>query len=221
MAKERRPALSAGFTLLEMIAAMAMIAVVAGSLYAAMHMSFFAKKQSEAILAPLRAADALFESMSRDLQCSLPPRGILAGPFLGQADSMSFFTRMINTRDAAPGIAGVEYLVLQDQEREFETFLARNVRINLLSLEEEEPFEERLAYGVSSMEIRYFDGSAWLDSWDSTTMGDILPAAVDVSVEIDVKVQGKDDEPFSFRRVFLLACHAPVSEETLQGAVSP
>ena len=202
-----------GFTLLEMIAAMSMIAVLAGSLYTAMYTGFRAKKQSEAALAPLRAADAVFEAMGRDFQCAMPPRGILAGAFLGQPDSVSFFTRMSNTRDAAPGIAGVEYILIEEEEGEYETFLARNVRVNLLALEEEEPYEERLAFGVTSLGISYFDGSTWLETWDSTTMGDILPVAVEVSVEIEVALPGREDEKFSFRRIFLLACHAPAPEE--------
>ena len=207
-----------GFSLIEMLAAMSMMALLAGSLYSAMNIGFKAKKKSEEAIAPLRAADIAFNIMGRDLQSALPPRGILAGPFIGDADSISFFTRPVNTQDAAPGIAGVEYLLTADQEDEGrENLLMRNVRLNLLSLEEVEPYEEQLAYGVSSMEIQYFDGTVWLDAWDSTTVGDVLPTAVDVSLTIKFSISENGEQTHTYRRIFLLTCKSSTNEQVVSG----
>jgi general secretion pathway protein J len=207
-----------GFSLIEMLAAMSMIALLAGSLYAAMNMGFKAKKKSEEAIAPLRAADIAFNIMGRDLQSALPPRGILAGPFIGETDSVSFFTRPVNTQDAAPGIVGVEYLLAADQDDEKrENLLIRNVRLNLLSLEEVEPYEEQLAYGVSSMEIKYFDGTVWLDAWDSTTVGDVLPTAVDVSLNINFSVSENHEQTHTYRRMFILTCKSSTNEQVVSG----
>jgi len=208
-----------GFTLLEMLAAMAMIAIVAGFLYTSLNTGFKAKKQTERILAPMKAAALAFSIMGCDLQSALPPRGILAGPFLGQSDTMSFFTRPVNTQDSAVGIVGVEYVLTSDEEKENnQVVLLRNIRVNLLSLEEPEPFEERLAYGISAFEIKYFDGTVWLDAWDSTTVGDILPVAVDVCLEMKIAISETEEEIHSFRRVFLLPCKEPLTGKILSDA---
>jgi len=198
--------LSAGFTLLEMLAAMAMAGVLAGAMYASLTIGFGARRNSEKALLPVRAASIAFNIIGRDLASALPPRGILAGPFLGEEDRMSFFTRLANTPDAAPGIAAVEYFLIPGENGEAADIF-RSMRINLLSLEETEPVEEKVSYGVNSLSFSYFDGIAWFDAWDSTTQGDVLPYAVDVSMELNFPtgVQG-EEEQHAFRRIFLLTC---------------
>lgn len=202
-----------GFTLLEMLAAMAMMAVLAGSLYAALNAGFRAKKHSEAALEPVRAAGIAFDIIGRDVSCIPPPRGILAGPFTGDAVSMAFFTRLMSTPDAAPGIAAVGYQLVPHGEGS-DSVLIRYVTVNLLSPEQTEPFEEKLCYGVKSVEIRYFDGTQWLEVWDSTAMGDVLPVALEISVEKSL-IQDTESSRNAERitRVFILPCAVPATGE--------
>jgi len=207
----RRPA----FTLLEMLVATAMIAVLAGSLYASMRVAFAARRTGEAALAPITEAQAVFESIGRDLACAPPPRGILAGPFVGTddddpatgapADTVDFFTRPISTPGAAPGIVRVAYGLTADGETKAVT---RRITVNLLAPEQQEPSEEVLCSNVTALNLRYFDGSDWYDRWDSTAAGDSLPLAV----EVVLRVASEGNRQEEFREVFVLPCQGPGEE---------
>ena len=214
------------FTLLEMLVAMAMIAVLAGSLYASMRIGFSARERSEAAIEPVRAVGVAFESLGRDFACAPPPRGILAGAFTGTdaeddatglpSDSVTFSTRAASGIGAAPGIIGVEY-ALGEAPDATGLALVRRVTVNLLAPEAEEPAEEVLCRGVVSLDLRYFDGTDWLDAWDSTTAGDILPLAVEAVLGFPPAEEGAQEGPRN-RRVFVLPCHAAAEEATVTEA---
>jgi len=198
-----------GFTLLEMLVAMAMIAVLAGSLYATMRIACAARTTSEGALAPATAAEAFFDALGRDLACALPPVGILAGLFTGvdgdddatgaASDTVEFSTRPISTPGTAAGIIRVAYSLASDGDARQ---VRRQITSNLLAPEQEQPQEELLCRQVTALNFRYFDGSQWFDVWDSTAAGDILPLAVEVV--IGLTVGGQEEE--QFRRVFVLPC---------------
>ena len=58
--------------------------------------------------------------------------------------------------------------------------LVRTVERNLLATLPETPPEEPLLSGVSSMEVEFYDGQSWKDSWEVTTEDQTLPQAVRV-----------------------------------------
>jgi len=222
----RRPA----FTLVEVILAMAVMLLLAGSLYAAMHAGFRARARAETLLAPFDAASAALDAMDRDFQCAPPPRGILAGVFVGtdgqdaasgeDADSVAFYTRPPASVDAAPGIVRVEY-ALRPADAGNDAALVRYVTVNLLAPEVVEPAEEVLCPKAVSLNFRYYDGADWLDSWDSTTAGDSLPLAVEAVVGVAAAENAADAGDSSIRRfarVTILPCRqAPSAGITVGG----
>ena len=201
-----------------------MTAVLAGSLYASLRIGFRAREHSEAVLAPVRAAGTAFDIIGRDIQCTPAPRGILAGPFIGldaknttsegDADSLTFFTRPMSTADAAPGIVGIGYALLAAEDGSG-LALVRNITVNLLAPEASEPSEEILCRYVTSLNLRYLDGTTWLDAWDSTTHDNTLPLAVEVTIEIGGP-SNKNVAPAirRFRQVVVLPCYTPASTGT-------
>ena len=227
MRRHRR--LSPGFTLLEMMLAMAMIAVLAGSLYASLRIGFRAREHAEAALRPVRAADIALDLLGRDLQCIPPPRGILAGAFTGQdtrdtasgrdTDSLTFFTRAMSTADAAPGIIGVQYALIAAGDGG-DPSLVRSVTVNLLAPEQPAPLEEVVCRHATSFNVRYFDGTAWLDTWDSTAHGDTLPLSVEIIIEIASPAANRS-EPVGhrYRQVVALPCYAGSQATTADTAV--
>jgi len=61
------------FTLLELIVAIALMDVIAVSLYASMHIGFTAKKNTQAAMIPFRSVLPVFETIRNDLICAMPP----------------------------------------------------------------------------------------------------------------------------------------------------
>lgn len=197
-----------GFTLLELLAALVLASVLTGSLFAALQIGLLARRTGREALEPDRLYGLVFEALGRDLQCAPPPRGILAGPFSGGASEVTFFTRPMRTPGNARGIVRVSY-ALDDGEGAGGAVLLRRLTENLLALEEPEPQEEMLARGVESLSFLYFDGLGWLDDWDSVTMADTLPRAVEITLRL--RGQGRPGMEPAFhehRRVIVI----PASE---------
>src|SRR5271154_2888190 len=78
-----RKAKTRGFTLLELVIAMAIVAIIAASLYAAMRVGFRAATSAQTAIEPSRTAALTMELVRTDLENALPPTGLLAGTFEG------------------------------------------------------------------------------------------------------------------------------------------
>src|ERR1051325_10143787 len=80
---KRAPSQS-GFTLLELILAMAMMSMLAVSLYGTLRVAFKARDSAKSGIAPMRSANVALDLLGEDLESALPPTGLLAGAFLAQ-----------------------------------------------------------------------------------------------------------------------------------------
>ena len=98
-----------------------------------------------------------------------------------------------------------------------EQCLVRRVITNLLAQVEPQPYEEVLCRNVRSLNFRYFDGLTWQDSWDSTTLDNNIPSAVEVTVELERSVGGRR-VVMQFPRVFLVSCSTLSPTNNLQNA---
>ena len=194
---------SGAFTLLEVILALGIMSVVAVALFTSLHVAFKSKRVAEATLEPVRAGETVMELVRGDLELALPPRGVLAGPFVGRDwragsggddDDVTFFTMA----DAPPGaltfgdIKRVQLAVVTLQGTG-ERVLARRVLGNLLSPVVVDPDDEILCRGVASFNLRYYDGTQWWTTWDSTTENDSLPVAVEVTIELEPAARRAND----------------------------
>jgi len=131
-------------------------------------------------------------------------------------------------RQTGGDIQQVEFLLVRDEESA-DLALVRNVTKNLLAQTTPEPMQQVICRHVLSFNVRYFDGSEWLESWDSTQQEDAVPTAVEVTLEVRcveseetsspesrnvLKVlDARDERSRRFTSVFLLPCVAPPSEE--------
>jgi prepilin-type N-terminal cleavage/methylation domain-containing protein len=232
-----------GFTLLELLVAMSLMVVVASCLYTALYTGFRAYRSAQAAVNPTSTAINVIELLKQDIRGVLPPGGTLAGAFIGtdsaglkgvDTDSLEFYTTHVYVDDTqltgsttntplVGGIGKIGLLLEEDSETKDGTYLLlRQVTTDLLAPKEMEPQEQILCRSVASLNFRYFDGSNWLDEWDSTADANSLPLAV----EIDLEVAHRDkhnQEPQKRRLVqsFALPCKsAPAESSTTSGTSS-
>ena len=88
-----------GFTLLEVLIAIAMVAVITGALYSALYIGFRAQRSATTAVEPARTAALTLQLMAQDLEGALSPTGILSGSFIGTdaqgldgADGLAFYS---------------------------------------------------------------------------------------------------------------------------------
>lgn len=98
-----------------------------------------------------------------------------------------------------------------------EQCLVRRVTTNLLAQVAVEPYEEVLCRNVRSLNIRYYDGLAWQDSWDSTLLENNIPTAVEVMLELERPGTDGQVRVIQFPRVYLLSC-STLSAASVSGA---
>jgi hypothetical protein len=135
------------------------------------------------------------------------------------ADSLEFYTTHIyaNDEQLAGGLGRIELLLEEDADAGDGSYrLIRRAATNLLAPKEVEPEEEVLCRSVVSLNLRYFDGSVWLDEWDSTADANSLPLAVEIDIQIahDGKNGGTEPQKRRLVQSFALPCEAAAQEES-------
>ncbi len=191
IARRRR---QTGFTLLELILATMLIALLAASLYASMRIGIKAGDRALAAVDPTRRLVQAMDLVVQDLSAAIVPNGMLAGPFVGQnnndgagrdSDTLSFYSIAAAGKVLAStgDIRKVE-LACQPSPTGRDQDLLRGLTTNLLAPQVPDPQMETLCRHVVSFNLRYFDGASWQDNWDSNALGNVLPAAVEVTLAV-------------------------------------
>jgi hypothetical protein len=176
-----------------MIVATAIMAVLAGSLYATLHTAFGARRSATTAVEETRLADLALAFFRADLEAAVVPRGILAGGFLGEpsTDASGRPADALLLHATAPGgttaegvgdLRMIEFTCEPSDDGDG-LALVRRVTANLLAPTTPEPETEVLCRGIFAFSLRYFDGVEWLETWDSTMQDDQLPAAVEVTLQ--------------------------------------
>lgn len=215
-----------GFTLIELVLAMGMVAILAVSLYASLKVAFDDQATATAAVEPSRTADIAMQFIRQDLQNALPPHDpsmfevppylYLAGAFQGQSsggasgsDADLIFFSTSDAKQHAYGngeIKRIELTTTSDANQK--TCLVRRCTANLTVQTSPPPFDEEvLCRGIDSFGLRYFDGTNWNDYWDSTQMTpNELPVAVEVTLTLDRTPKGQSAKQLiRFVRIFQIA----------------
>jgi type II secretion system protein J len=191
-----------GFTLLEVILAMLLATMLAVSMYGAMHVAFGARKTALTASDPIRDVSIAADLLRRDLESVPPPTGILAGPFQGQHqsgaagsdnDTLTFYTigadpgasLAQNAQQDNPMAEGIRKIDLGIRTDVQPPVLVRHITRNLLPSQDPNVEEEVLARDVRGLTLQYYDGQNWQTDWDSTVVGDVLPVAVAITIELN------------------------------------
>jgi len=215
----RRPV--QGFTLLEMLVAIALMALVAGSLYGGLFIGFKAHRATTESLQPIRSASLTLDMLRQDFDAALRPNGVMSGAFSGSGgtglDTLSFYSgaNVPNDHEVACDIRRVD-LSVETIPGQTQQVLMRRVTANLMAITNPVVREQILCRNVHAFRLRFYDGSLWQDVWDSTGQGDILPLAVEVTLEFAL------DEPdgiavpkfYSVTRVYSIRCGSAATDAT-------
>ncbi len=189
----------AGFTLLELMLAIAILALIlvmiAGSFNAVIH----SKVQGEARLDVDRQGRAILWQLANELRGAAqtiapnPPCDVLLVG-LGQmgsgmpVDAITVSTLSAGHRRSISGIDAeevVSYTVTPNPQVRGWYVLYRNQRSALMGMDGPFPTPPtELADNVVGLHIKYFNGGDWLESWDSTAIP--APAQLPVAVSIDL-----------------------------------
>jgi type II secretion system protein J len=185
------------FTLIEMILAIGIMAIV----LLVINTAFFSAVQLRQ-----RAADAVDASqpvqqaltvMRRDLVCAVAPYGPLTGDFkagsiseqyLGRNAALEIYTTTGALHEDEPwgDVQKVTYELKDPASRNSSggKDLVRSVTRNLLSVATPDVQDQWLMSGVQKLNVECFDGTQWVDNWDTTAGNTNLPAAVRVSIQL-------------------------------------
>ena len=186
---------AAGFTLLELILAVMVTAVVSAALFTSLSGAFRARRQVEDHLSGRETARSVLATVRSDLEAVPPAGGRIGGVLIGEnasgmmdseADALTYITANPNLKSAQDlaDLRGIELRLLKSESDPDHYVLARLVTGNLLATVTPEPSLQVLARRVVSLNFRYYDGGDWVDEWDSTERDNALPLAIEVSLVV-------------------------------------
>ena len=177
------------------------LAVSANLLAAIGGVFFSAARLRERTTSMLDAAAPLYRALDlvkRDLRGALPPgpgtlplvtgfRAETLSAGAAENDRLTLFTTTGKLSDGVPW-SDIEEIIYELKEPTQKSSLGgkdlvRSVYRNLLTTAQEEPDEQVLLQDVQSLQFMCYDGSQWVESWDTTLSQTNLPLAVKILSE--------------------------------------
>ena len=204
-----------GFTLLEILIAMAILAVLATMVYASFDASIKLIERVDSEADIYREARFILARLSEELSMAYRPKGkaMPEAIFVGQNGVMAGrpqdslrFTSLSHPRsvmdEAASDLNLIEYRFERGPEDKRWVLLHRE-RNNLYGLSQGGSGEFVIGEGIYSLNLRYFDGKTWVDGWDAEN-----EKALPLAVEIEIQFQ----EPRGGQRSFKSWVELPLAK---------
>jgi prepilin-type N-terminal cleavage/methylation domain-containing protein len=195
--------ISAGFTLIEMMLAIAVFALILVMLAGSFHAVATSKVQAENHIAVDSAARAIMAEMAREIRgavqtSAIQSRVLLMGESHGHGsqvlDTVSVSTLSPGHRRALEDFGAedtVAYTTSPNPGHQGWYLLLRDQYSSLLGIGTGTKVREPalLAVNLLSLHIRYFDGSSWSESWNSESLPPGRQLPNEVSIELTMASQ--------------------------------
>jgi prepilin-type N-terminal cleavage/methylation domain-containing protein len=193
----RKHLLEAGFTLMELMLSIALLALIMIILFGSFHAVAASKMHAETRLESDQEARTLMWMMSRELRGAvftplIPSHVLLVGQAQKQGgmpmDSVTFATLDPGHRRALDGFSAevvVSFNATPNPNHRGWFLLNRSERSGLIQTTNVPAMPPTiLATNVIGLHFRYFNGFQWLESWDSTSSpaGQALPQAISIEL---------------------------------------
>lgn len=187
-----------GFTLVEVLLATALVAVIAAMVFGSLHFSTIAIDSARSTAAREQLLRSTLRIMAEELTASVSSP---VGPWMGlnldregqSADTVAFVTPgQFRGVESSQETELVRIVYAREGDR-----LIRFVRRNLYGLTDESVDQMELAVNVKAFNLRYYDGKAnvWSDDWDGRTRN-----ATPSAVLIELTLMQDDTESRTFRQ---------------------
>ncbi len=186
-----------GFTLVELLLALAASVVIFAAIYGVFSKAIHLRDNANARISDSRLSARAGAVLRNDLRNARVSGGTLAATLTGSVESkhstfpgtLKFTTTSARDSGLEPKaeVQEVEYYVASDPAHP-ESKAGRLVRTrdsNLLAPVREAAPEEPLLSGVTGLEVTFFNGQEWLQTWEVTTDSTTLPEAVRVIIRLD------------------------------------
>jgi len=182
------------FTLLEVLMAISATAVVLAAIYGLFSKTVHLRNDAVVRTREARLNARALDVLANDLRHAVLTGGTLGATLTGSREShqSNFRGYLQFTTTAAPELSDapngdiqqVEYYVTTDPAAADlkSGVLVRAVERNLLAPVREEPREERLLTGVTGLEVTFYDGQTWQETWEYPTAEPLVPEAVRVRI---------------------------------------
>ena len=165
------------FPLIELIVALAGGAIILSAIYGVFSRAVHLRDEATARTREARVRAHALSVLRNDLRNAWLSGGTLAAVFEGSQKSQSggfpgylkfiATTSPDDTDEPAGELQQVEYYITADPAATDQKagLLVRTVDRDLLATVRQTPAEEPLLGGVESMEVSFFDGESWQDTW--------------------------------------------------------
>ena len=179
-----------GFTLIEILVAISILAIVLTSVYGVFTSVSKARERLDADSADYHRARVLFDRVGRELRGAYfqPSKKDLV--FTGGTDNNDTLELELTTTAVSPliqagsGIARVHYRLAKDQDNEGDTLvlLRSEHAVHESKRDSEQAGMMRLVPGIETMTIRFFSDGSWQTQWDGLKSG--LPELVEIALQL-------------------------------------
>lgn len=223
-----------GFTLLELLLAVAVSGILAASLFSGLGVVLDAREAAEQQLAGQAEARIAMAVIRDQLIAAAPPDGQWIEDFLGAesetrlgdpSDTLTFTTSslILPTGRERGDRHRVELALIEADDNQSDSgpyLLTQRVTDDIEpntgadTDPEDDAIEQVLLRRVEALNLRYHDGTEWLDSWDSSLRPDILPRGVEITLILaqpDATNAGVQTDSIDRRPTFVSIVPLPLS----------
>jgi len=203
----RKSKIENGFTLVEMILAIGVAALVLVAVNAVLFTALHLREVTTDVVDAATPVDQTFTYLRRDLQCVVTPTNgtskVLSGGFrvgngissagVNEPAAAEMFTATGALSASAPwaDIQRVTYELKNSTDGSGRRDLYRSVTRNLLSINMPDVADQLMLSGVESVKFAGYDGAQWLETWD-TTDPTSTKTNLPLAVRVEIKLAGND-----------------------------